>query len=67
MLQKNLHKKLHKILHKILHKNLHKNLHKKLHYRVKICIVHTNCGVFSVIFFQKKYIFRLDEYSFLIV
>ena len=41
-----------------------KNLHKKVHYRVKICKLYTNCGVFSVNSFRLDRIgIKLSEYT----
>ena len=35
-------------------------MHRKIHYSVKICVIYTNCGVFSVTFFSTCENFRLE-------
>ena len=49
-----------KMYTKIYKRNLLENLHKKLHYSVDVCVIYTNCGVFSVTFFSKCKIFTLE-------
>ena len=60
-LHKNLHKNIHENSHKNVYKDLHRNLHKNVHYSVKICVIYTKCGIFSVEVI--KILNHLDVYS----